>query len=62
MIIEKVIREVTKQWKEIHVWMQGISVSFEVLRENNTTQTLKNAKILKRIARIEDKLNIKEGD
>ena len=58
MIIEKVIREVTKQWKDIHMWMQSITVSYDVLKENNTIQTTKIAKILKRVARIEDKLNI----
>ena len=62
MNIEKIIDQVTKQWEEIYTWMQSITVSFSVLKENNTIQTTKIAKILKRVARIEEKLNIKEGD
>lgn len=47
-----------KQYKEIHEWMQSIKVSLSVLTANNSKQTVKNEKILKRIARIEEKLKI----
>ena len=62
MIIEKVIREITKQWKEIHVWMQRIDVALDVTMANTSAQKTDIEKIKKRMARIEDKLNIKEGD
>ncbi len=62
MNIERVMKEVAEQYAEMHPWMQKISVCVDVLRANNSTSTLEITKIRKRIARIEDKLNIKEGD
>jgi len=65
MILEKVFKTIEKQYAQMFVWMQNISVCIGVLRENNGIQTIKNEKILKRIARIEDKLkiiDIEEGD
>lgn len=65
MHIEKIIAEVEKQSNDMYAWMNNINVCVSVLNENNTIQTTNNKKILKRIARIEDKLkivNIEEGD
>ena len=65
MHIEKIIAEVEKQSNKMYAWMNNINVCVSVLNENNTIQTTNNKKILKRIARIEDKLkivNIEEGD
>ncbi len=65
MILEKVFDTMQKQYTRMFVWMDNISVYVGVLRENNTIQTIKIEKTLKRIARIEEKLkivNIEEGD
>jgi len=58
MIYEKVFEKCQNQYEDIHTWMQAMKISFDTLRENNSVQTVKNGKILKRIARIEEKLNI----
>ena len=58
MIFEQVFQKCQDQYQDMHTWMKDIKVSFDVLRENNSTQTTKNGKILKRLARIEEKLNI----
>jgi len=65
MILEKVFKKIEEQYIQMFVWMENINVCISVLRENNGIQTVKNEKILKRIARIEEKLkivDIKEGD
>ena len=38
--------------------MQEMNVALKVLRDNSTAEKLNNSKILKRVARIEDKLKI----
>ena len=58
MIIEKVFEKMQKQYKEMHTWMQGISVQISVVHGNNNTLSTNYQKMLKRIARIEEKLNI----
>ena len=58
MNYNRVFETCQEQYADLHKWMQHIDVSLKVLTENNSTQTIKNAKILKRIARIEDKLKI----
>ena len=47
-----------EQYEKIYEFMQNMDVAVDVLRENNTTNTIKIDKTLKRIARIEDKLKI----
>ena len=53
-----------EQYDTMYKWMRNINVCIEVLRTNNSVMTLKTDKVLKRIARIEDKLKIIriEGD
>lgn len=65
MHYEGVFKIMQEQYEKMYVFMQNIDVCIDVLRANNTVQTVSNKKILKRIARIEDKLkivNIEEGD
>lgn len=62
MNLIKVFEEIEKQYKEMYPWMQKISVAIDVLRANNNTLTTNTTKIKKRIARIEDKLNIVNVD
>ena len=60
-----VFRKCQEQYAKMEKFMQNINVCVGILRENNSTQTINNKKILKRVARIEDKLkitNIEEGD
>ena len=58
MIFERVFQKMQDQYLDMHTWMKDIKVSFDVLCENNSTQTVKNGKILKRLTRIEEKLKI----
>ena len=58
-----------EQYEKMYEFMQNMDVAISVLNTNNSSETLNNKKILKRIARIEDKLKIvnieeeiKEGD
>ena len=65
MNYNKVFDTCKEQYEEMYKWMQSINVSLGVLVTNNSVQTVKNEKILKRIARIEEKLkivNVEEGD
>lgn len=64
MIFEKVFEKCQEQYDTIYKWMNGMNISIDVLRANNSATTLKTDKVLKRIARIEDKLKIIkiEGD
>ena len=47
-----------EQYKKMYEFMQNMNVAISVLNTNNSNETLNNKKILKRIARIEDKLKI----
>ncbi len=58
MNYNSVFNKCQEQYAEIYEWMQNIDICMAVLRENNSIQTMKNTKILKRIARIEEKLKI----
>lgn len=58
MNYDAVFNKVKEQHAEIHEWMQRIDVAIDVLLANNTTNTTKIDKTLKRMARIEEKLNI----
>ena len=62
MNVDKIVAVMQKQYKEMHTWMQGISVQVSVVHGNNNTLSINYQKMVKRIARIENKLNIKEGD
>ena len=64
MNYDGVFRKCQEQYETMYKWMRGIDINMDVLRANNSSNTMKVDKILKRIARMEDKLKIIriEGD
>ena len=62
MHFEGAFKVMQEQYEKMYTFMQNINVCVDVLRANNSIQTINNKKILKRIARIEDTLKIVHVD
>lgn len=58
MNFEFVFRTMQEQYERMYDFMQSMDVAMNTLKTNNTANTLKIGKTLKRVARVEDKLKI----
>ena len=62
-----VFNTIKTQYEQMFVWMQAMQAMLDVIYKNNNILTTNYQKMLKRLARIEDKLKIvdieeKEGE